>query len=137
MRMAPFATLINQKVLIPPSRTQYVAVDKEHLVDFPKPTLRALHVDADRSLVNNPGIAEAIKSGDVATAVDHYDTYGDYEHRMPHEIKGDDEWYLTLYPDVKDAALKGLYPSALGHYCTVGFEEGRIPHANFSLCMSE
>jgi hypothetical protein len=137
MKVASFATLINQKVLIPSSRTQYVAVDKEHLVDFLKPTLRTIYIDADWYLLNNPDIAEAIRSGIVANAEDHYVTYGYYEHRMPYEIKVEEEWYLTQYPDVKDAVLKGLFGSAHGHYYAVGFREGRLPHANFSLCIVE
>jgi hypothetical protein len=137
MNVASFATLINQKVLIPSTRTQYVAVDKEHLVDFLKPTLRTIYVDSDWYLLNNPDIAEAIQSGIVANAEDHYVTYGYYEHRIPYEIKVEEDWYLTQYPDVKEAVQKGLFASAHGHFYTVGFREGRLPHAHFSLCIIE
>jgi hypothetical protein len=135
MKAASFATLINQKVLIPSPRTQYVAVDKEHLVDFLKPTLRTIYVDTEWYLFTNPDIADAIRSGAVANAVDHYITFGYYEHRMPYEIEVEEKWYLTQYPDVKDAVSKGLFPSARDHYYVVGFKEGRVPHANFALRM--
>jgi len=133
MKVASFATLINQKVLIPSPRTQYVAVDKEHLVDFLKPSLRAIYVDHDWYLATNPDIAEAINSGIVANAADHYVTFGYYEHRMPYEINVDEDWYLTQYSDVKEAVARRLFPSARAHYYSVGFREGRLPHANFSL----
>src|SRR5258708_40193457 len=126
MKVASFATLINQKELIPSTWTRYVAVDKEHLVDFLKPTLRTIYMDPEWYLLNNLDIAEAIKTGVVANAEDHYVTYGYYEHRMPYEIKVEEEWYLTQYPDVKEEGHKGLFPSAQGHFYAVGFKYGRL-----------
>jgi hypothetical protein len=102
-----------------------------------KPTLRTIYVDCDWYLLNNPDIAEAIQSGIVVNAEDHYVTYGYYEHRIPYEIKVEEDWYLTQYPDVKEAVQKGLFASAHGHFYTVGFREGRLPHAHFSLCIIE
>jgi hypothetical protein len=91
MKGTSYATLINEKILIPSPRTQYVAVDRNHLVDILKPTLRTIHLDSEWYLQNNPDIATAIESGKVGSAEDHYITYGYYEHRMPYEIKVD-EW---------------------------------------------
>jgi 3-phytase/alkaline phosphatase D len=85
----------------------------------------------------NPDIAEAIRSGIVENAKDHYITYGYYEHRMPYEIEVAEDWYLAQYPDVKEAVRKGLFPSGHDHYYMVGFKEGRLPHANFSLRLVE
>jgi len=137
MKVASFATPINHKVMISSTRTQYVAVDKEHLVDFLKPTLPTIYMGSDWYPENKPDIAEAIKTGVVANAEDHYVTYGYYEHRMPCAIKVEEEWYLTQYPDVKEAVQKGLFSSAHGHIYAVGFGEGRLSHANFSFCIGE
>ena len=137
MRAATFATLINQKVLIPSPRTQYVAVEKDHLVDFLKPTLRNIYIDTEWYLRINPDIAEAIESGIVADAAEHYITSGYYEHRMPYEIKVEESWYLAQYPDVKEAVGRGLFSSAKDHYYVAGFKEGRLPHPNFSLRVVE
>jgi len=133
MTVASFATLINQKVLMPSPRTQYVAVEKDHLVHFLKPTLQLIFVDSEWYLRANPDIAQAIDSGAVANAADHYVTYGYYEHRMPYEIKVDEAWYLGQYADVSEAVAKGVFGSAREHYYSVGFREGRLPHANFAL----
>jgi hypothetical protein len=105
--LASYATLINLKLLIPSARTQYVAVDKDHLVDFLKPTLRQIFVDEAWYLATNPDVAEAIADGIVQDAKDHYISAGYYEHRMPYEIRVDGEWYLAQYADVQEAVKTG------------------------------
>lgn len=132
MLAASFATLINQKVLVPSTRTQYVAVDRSHLIDILKPTLRRIRIDPDWYLSNNPDIAEAIDSGIFSSAEEHYVTCGYYEHRIPYKISVDENWYLTQYPDVKEAVDMGHFSSATDHFYVAGFQEGRIPHAGFS-----
>ena len=131
--ISSFATLINQKMVIPSPRTQYVAVDKNHFVEFLKPTLRNVYVDTEWYLRTNPDIADAVQSGVVADAREHYVTFGYYEHRMPYEIKVKEDWYLAQYADVKEAVSNGLFLSAHEHYYIAGFKEGRLPYANFSL----
>jgi hypothetical protein len=125
--------MINQKVLVPSPRTQYLAVDRNHLIEFLKPTLKHIYLDADWYLRSNPDIGVAIQSGIVANAQDHYVTFGYYEHRMPYEIKVDDNWYLGQYADVREAVSKKLFVSAKDHFYAEGFREGRLPHPNFSL----
>jgi hypothetical protein len=133
MKAASFATLVNQKVLMLSPRTKYVAVDRDHLVDLLKPTLRTIYVEADWYLQNNPDISQAIESGIVANAQDHYVTFGYYEHRMPYEIEVDESWYLDQYSDISEAVSRGLFSSGRDHYYVAGFKEGRLPHANFAL----
>jgi hypothetical protein len=133
MQISSFATLLNQKVIVPSPRTQYIAVDKEHFVEFLKPTLRTIYVDAEWYLRTNPDIAQAVESGAVANAEDHYVTHGYYEHRMPYEIEVEEDWYLSQYADINEAVSKGLFSSGHDHYYKVGFKEGRLPHASFSL----
>jgi len=133
MRAATFATLINQKVLMPSQRTQYVAVDRDHLVDLLAPVLRKIYIDAEWYLANNPDIVEAIERGVIADAQEHYVLSGYYEHRMPYEIEVEEEWYLAQYRDVSQAVSNGLFSSGRDHYYVAGFKEGRLPHANFAL----
>jgi hypothetical protein len=133
MMIATFATLVNQKILMPSQRTNYIAVDKNHLVDFLKPVLREIALDADWYVRNHPDVAQAISEGAVETALDHYITFGFYEHRMPYEIEVDEPWYIAQYPDVGEAVEKGMLVSAHEHYYVTGFKEGRLPHANFTL----
>jgi hypothetical protein len=133
MSINTYATLVNQKVIVPSARTNYVAVDKDHLVDFLKPFLKSIHFDAGWYVRAYPDISQAISDGIVRTAADHYLAFGYYEHRMPYEINVDQPWYLSQYPDVDDAVAKGLFASAYEHYYLVGFREGRLPYANFTL----
>ncbi len=133
MLMTTFATLVNQKILIPSSRTNYVAVEKSHLNDFMKPLLRMIHVDADWYIRTNPDVAQAIFDGVITTASDHYVTFGYYEHRMPYRIEVDADWYLAQYADVEDAVARGAFVSAQEHYDVTGYKEGRLPCANFAL----
>lgn len=133
MMVATFATLLNSKILVPSQRTNYIAVDKNHLVDFLKPLLREIDLDANWYVNNHPDVAQAISEGAVQTALDHYVTFGFYEHRMPYEIEVDEPWYIAQYPDVGEAVEKGMFVSAREHYYVLGFKEGRLPHANFTL----
>jgi hypothetical protein len=133
MLMTTFATLINQKILIPSPRTNYVAVDRNHLVEILKPLLKEIYLDTGWYVNNHPDVAQAISDGVVQTSYDHYISFGFYEHRMPYEIEVDEPWYLAQYPDVGEAVAKGTFASAHEHYYVLGFREGRLPHANFTL----
>jgi hypothetical protein len=128
-----FATLINQKVLLPSPRTQYIAVDKDHLIDIMKPVVTKIRFDEDWYLKNNPDIAAGIEAGKVASAAAHFICFGYYEHRMPYPIEVDEGWYLAQYPDVQDAVAKGVIENARNHFYAVGYREGRLPFANFAL----
>jgi hypothetical protein len=130
--LASYATLINLKLLIPSARTQYVAVDKDHLVDFLKPTLRQIFVDEAWYLATNPDVAEAIADGIVQDAKDHYISAGYYEHRMPYEIRVDGEWYLAQYADVQEAVKTGKIATPRHHFYAAGFKEGRLPAPGFT-----
>jgi hypothetical protein len=133
MIITTFATLINQKILMPSQRTNYIAVDRNHLIEFLKPLLKGIYVDTDWYVYHHPDVGQAISDGVVETASDHYATFGFYEHRMPYEIEVDEPWYLAEYPDVGEAVAKGTFASAREHYYISGFKEGRLPHANFTL----
>ena len=133
MMLTTFATLVNQKILIPSQRSNYISVEKNHLVDFLKPLLSQIDVDTDWYVKNHPDVACAISDGIVQTALDHYVTFGFYEHRMPYQIDVDEPWYLAQYADVGQAVAKGMFASAYEHYYSLGFKEGRLPHANFTL----
>lgn len=133
MPIATFATFVNQKILLPSSRTNYVAVEKSHLVDFMKPFLKSIYVDSDWYIGSNPDVAQAIFDGAIATAAEHYVTFGYYEHRMPYRIEVDADWYLAQYADVNEAVTSGAFASAQEHYSLLGYKEGRLPYANFIL----
>jgi hypothetical protein len=126
--LACYATLINRKLFMPSSRTQYVAVDYYQLHDFMKLALSKIEVESGWYLRSHRDVAEALAKGD---AKDHYVTYGYYEHRMPYEIPVDADWYLAPYPDRGDAAGSGQIATARDHFDAAGFKEGRLPQAGF------
>jgi len=133
MLSVPFATLINRKVLIPSSRTNYYVIDKNHFVDLMKPILRQIYVDEEWYIQFYPDIEQALSGRVVDSAADHYVTFGYYEHRLPYPIEVDQPWYLRQYPDVDEAVARGMFASAHDHFYAAGFQEGRLPCANFSL----
>jgi hypothetical protein len=133
MKVATYATLVNEKVIIPSARTQYIAVEKNHLISFLSPTLRQIYVDDDWYIRSNPDIVEAISSGIFSDPKHHYVACGYFEHRMPYEIIVDENWYLEHYPDVGEAVQAGTFSGARDHFYAAGYREGRLPHASFSL----
>ena len=44
-------------------------------------------------------------------------------------IKFDEAWYLSKYPDVKEAVKRGLFRSGREHYVLSGYYEHRMPAA--------
>jgi len=133
MQTVTYATLINQKIFLPSPRTNYIAVDRDHLVVIMKPILSQIYVDSDWYLKINPDIQTAIEAGKVESAEAHYVGWGFYEHRMPYEIVVDESWYQEQYPDIREAIAKSLFASGREHFYLAGFKEGRLPHANFAL----
>jgi len=129
---ASYATLINLKLLIPSPRTHYIAVDKNHLIDFLKSTLRQIYVDEDWYLATNPDVETGILDGMVQGAKEHYVSAGYYEHRMPYEIEVDGDWYLSQYEDVRLAVKSGEIETARHHFYAAGFKEGRLPAPGFT-----
>jgi hypothetical protein len=133
MVLVPFSTLINKKVVIPSARTTYFSVDRNHFIDLMKPVLMQVYVDEDWYVTFYPDVAQAIGENVVASATDHYVSYGFYEHRLPYAIDVDEPWYVSEYQDVRDAVNNGFFPSARDHFLEAGYREGRMPFANFAL----
>jgi len=128
-----YATLINNKVAIPSASTPYFAVEQHFFYNRMEEYLASVAVDTEWYLRNYPDIREAIESGAVTGAEEHYRRYGYYEHRKPHEILVDEKWYAESYPDIQSAIDAGHFPSGQHHFDLLGFKEGRLPFANFAL----
>jgi hypothetical protein len=89
--------------------------------------------DENYYLSENSDIGEAIQSGLIASASEHYYESGYFEGRMPKRLLVDEKFYLKQNPDVVAAIRNGVTPSAQSHFDDRGFREGRAPHADFSL----
>jgi hypothetical protein len=72
-------------------------------------------------------IGNAIRTGGIRSARQHFISDGYFEGRLPAPIQVDEVWYLNKYPDVADGIRKGLLASAQEHFNMDGYKEGRLP----------
>jgi hypothetical protein len=84
-------------------------------------------------LENYHDIRDAVKSGAIASGLEHYITTGYFESRMPRRFVVDEAFYLRENPDVAEAIQSGKIKSAQIHFNALGFFEGRSPYKGFSL----
>ena len=131
--METYATLLNLRVVIPSSKTSYVAVERDFWRDLFALRLASIDLDEAWYLERYPDIALSVRNGTLRSGRDHYIHAGFQEHRMPYQINVDSDWYLEQYPDIKAAVLNAIFVSAQDHFEESGFREGRFPFPNFSL----
>ena len=82
--------------------------------------------DQDYYLANNPDVVLAIASGVFASAVEHYEHFGESEGRHPSALF-DPIHYGSSNADVLSAVGAGTIPGLLWHYENFGLDEGRQP----------
>ncbi len=133
LQLPIYGSLLGRKMVVPSTRTGYVAVDQFLFFELMARRLSAVPVDQAWYLTTYPDIRDAIASGAVSSAANHYSRFGYFEHRMPRNIVVDPVWYIEAHPDVRDAIDKKVYVSAQEHYEIAGFREGRLPFAGFNL----
>ncbi len=131
--METYAALLNLKIIIPSSKTSYVAVDRDFWQSLFVSRIADVDLDEAWYLRRNPDVAGAIRDGLLKDAQEHYAQTGYLEHRMPYPIEVDDNWYLAQYSDVNEAVKNRTFASAQDHFEESGYREGRFPFANFSL----
>jgi hypothetical protein len=133
LTLPPFATLLNDRILIISDKSRHLAVDQHFFRLCLRPAIERIRFDQDWYLKCYPDVGEAIQKKIVPDAREHYVTYGYFENRLPYEILVNESWYLSQYPDVMDVVRQKHLPSGQVHYVTRGFAEGRIPYPKFSL----
>ncbi len=131
--MESYAALINKRILIPSQKVNYIGVEMHFLSQALRAYVQKIYVDEEWYLTRYPDIVAALKAGTITDAWEHYQLYGFYEHRMPHEILVDERWYLDQYADIRKAVDAQVYQSGQHHFEELGYKEGRIPYAHFSL----
>jgi hypothetical protein len=135
LRLASFASLVNQKLVVLSNASDYVALDWHFFTDSLRPLIGQIRVDADWYLSTYPDVKEAIGRKVVATPKEHFERYGYFEHRIPYRIQVEEGWYVDQYPDVKEAIAKRTFLSGQTHFEQNGYREGRMPYANFELAI--
>ena len=97
------------------------------LGEFVRMALTPDGLDDDWYLREYPDVAAAIARGEIATALDHFCSYGYFEGRRPRVFDVDEPWYRQRYRDVATDIRRGVMASAVEHYNTLGWQEGRAP----------
>lgn len=137
MRVATWAALLNEKLVVPSAKGNYIAVERNYFMQCLRNAINAIYVDEAYYLDAHPDVADALRQGVIKSAKDHYVEFGFAEHRKPYNIFVEESWYLEQYPDVKAAVGNGAFASGQEHFDLLGFKEGRIPFAGFTLKTAE
>lgn len=133
LKLASFASLVNQKIVVLSSASDYVAVNTHFLQACLRPLIGRIRVDERWYVETYPDVQQAITKRIVKDARDHYERFGYFEHRLPYPIKVQESWYIEQYPDVKEAIERGAFASGQVHFELNGYREGRIPYPHFEL----
>jgi hypothetical protein len=133
MLVETYAALLNKKIVVPSSKTHYVAVEKSYWTRFFGRHVANIDLDEVWYLDRYPDVAQAIESKILNSAEEHYCQSGYFEHRMPYYIRVDANWYVEQYSDVRAAIENQVFPSAQAHFELIGFKEGRHPFPGFAL----
>lgn len=112
---------------------RFVEVREDRLHLLLRQLLKDVAVDEAWYRRTYSDVDAAIRSGEIRSAQEHYQTAGYFENRLPREILIDSSWYLSEYPDVAEAIRLGTILSAEQHFQVAGFKEGRLPHRGWSL----
>ncbi|MGE4480372.1 hypothetical protein [Acidocella sp.] len=118
---------------IGPGAGHYVELQEDKLLHLIRLLLQSAEIDEAWYLLTNPDVAEAVRSGELASARAHYITAGYFENRLPRPVTVDESWYLSEYPDVAEAIRNGTVSSASAHFEHSGFMEGRSPREGWSV----
>ena len=133
MSVESYATLLNLKMVVPSSKSNYVAVDRDYWIYSFGSRIAEIDLDESWYLKRHPDVEAAIEKGLVSSAQQHYCESGYFEHRMPYQINVDEKWYIGQYEDVQTAIAKQHFTSAQEHFESIGFKEGRHPYPSFAL----
>lgn len=128
MNYIPPYSQIKNSFSINSSKGEVVASIKfDEFEKFIKTLLLAVSVDEIWYRINYPDIDEAIRSGTIESAREHFIRDGYFEGRLPFPMTVDEKWYLSTYEDIGSAVADGVFPSAEEHFVSHGYEEGRVP----------
>ena len=128
--MTPYGQLIQG---IDSDQNHKIAVCFQALKKLLLPLISKIVVDEDYYLRTYEDIHNAIKSGQILSAKEHYVNYGYFENRLPRFVQVDEHWYLARYQDVRDAINGGKWGSGQAHFTTAGYAEGRYPSPDWEL----
>jgi len=115
------------------------------LLSVPRPVLDLMfrlllekaEFDPADYLRRNPDVAQAMSSGKVSSAKQHFVTKGYFEGRVGGYPMVDADWYLTANSDVASEVRRGRIRSAADHYFNAGADEWRSPSRQLTESVNE
>ncbi len=126
----PYAALLKQIGVVGElSGTERVELTRDQLTLLIRSFLASVPVDEVWYKATYQDIDEAIRSGTIKSAKEHFISDGYFEGRLPCKILVDEEFYVSQYPDVAEGIDDGEISSAQEHFESNGFGEGRLPFA--------
>ena len=75
-----------------------------------------------------PDIQAAVEANEIGSGLEHWNTYGRTEGRLPSSLSLDKRWYLKAYPDVNEQIKHGQLDNVAQHWARQGYHEGRLPY---------
>jgi hypothetical protein len=104
-----------------------IELSRDQLLSLIQKLLVSVPVDEIWYKTTYKDIDEAIGTGVVSSAKEHFVSNGYFEGRLPAKIVVDEDFYISQYPDVADGIADGEINSAQEHFESHGFAEGRLP----------
>ena len=125
----PFEVLKSHMTIAAEGGELRVTGSYEDFVNMVRRLIASVPVDEAWYLQRYPDIAEAIASGLVTSARQHFVNDGYFEGRQPFHIRVNERWYLTANAGVADYVRQGKLESGQQHFDENGYYEGRLPFA--------
>ena len=125
--LPPFSKIKDMLHVADAGGTLTVQMTYEEFLDVIRAMLAPVEVDEAWYLEAYPDVAEAIRSGRIGSAREHFMFNGYFEGRWPFAITVDETWYLNEYPGVAQYIRAGRLQTAQQHFDHDGYREGRLP----------
>lgn len=126
--VVPYAVLLKQIGLTgEPRDGERVELTRDQILALIRKLLVSIPVDEVWYKSIYQDVEQAIQSGAVKSAKEHFVSNGYFEGRLPSRIVVDERFYMSRYPDVAEGIDDGEINSAQEHFESHGFTEGRIP----------
>jgi hypothetical protein len=130
--LSAFSHLVREGYVKLNEDSSAVEVKRWLLADLLRPMLLSVNFDEEYYRKVNPDLAEAERSGTIASLHEHYLEFGYFEHRLPCFVEVDITFYAHAYPDMKLDLSEPSARLAQNHFEHHGFKEGRIPSEGWS-----
>ena len=129
MKYLPPFDLIRRSVEITSVKGELrVNVSYDSFIEILRSIISDIDLDEEWYLTEYPDIAEAVRTGKLVSARQHFIDDGYFEGRLPFPMQVDERWYLEQNPDVAENVRKGLLSSGQQHFAEDGYREGRLPY---------